>query len=69
MKTKNLQVATDSSDAREVYTRECTNPTCGFQNGGRIVEKGKVPKDNLDFCIYCGSRVDWYLVYLFTSED
>lgn len=51
----------------DLYTRECTNPNCEFQNGGRIVEKGTVPKDHLDPCIYCGSRCEWF--HVCTLED
>lgn len=36
------------------YTRLCTNPECGFENGGRIVKEGKSLEDVEKKCVRCG---------------
>jgi hypothetical protein len=50
----------------EVYTRHCTNPDCGFDNGGMIVGPTACPKEALDSppspCLYCNSKAEWKLV-------
>jgi len=50
-----------------MYTRKCKDPTCGFENGIRIVGPGLPPlKEEVDGepeeCIVCGFGIEWELI-------
>ena len=52
-KAVNAEFATDS-----LFTEECTNAECGFQNGGRIFD-GESPPEKPEPCIFCKSPTRW----------
>lgn len=41
-----------------LFTMECTNSACGFQNGGRIFDGAKPPEEP-ERCIFCKSPSRW----------
>lgn len=59
------------------YTRHCTNPECGFNNGGRIVPAGTHPDDHDhpgdyegdDKCVVCGERTVKWVLYQDAPES
>lgn len=61
------------------YTRHCTNPECGFNNGGRIVPAGTHPDDpgnehpgdydGDDKCVVCGEQTAKWVPYFEAPES
>lgn len=45
-----------------LWTRACTDPTCGFENGGRIEKGDKEPSDSPGECVICHKPAKWMLV-------
>lgn len=41
-----------------LFTEECTNADCGFQNGGRIFD-GDSPPEKSEPCPFCRSPSRW----------
>ena len=41
------------------YTRACTSPSCGFENGVRISKT--LPKDSPGLCVECRAPTEWRL--------
>ena len=56
-----------------MYTMKCKDPTCGFENGCRIVGPGLPPiEDDLGqpkVCIECGFEADYELVTWVCDPD
>ena len=44
-----------------VFTRQCTNLNCGFENGGRIVD-GEIPEEPSGDCVMCNSPTRWKIM-------